>query len=93
MNSKELASDLTEVSVADDEILNSHDVVALFTSTPIEHTLDIIKRRLEDDKDLKNSTRLTVNDLMELCESYLPHISYSMEKYTTRIQEQPWVVP
>ncbi|XP_066289701.1 uncharacterized protein [Branchiostoma lanceolatum] len=44
----------------------SHDVVSLFTNTPIPETLDIIKRRLQADTDLKNRTNLTVDDIIEL---------------------------
>ncbi|XP_072039090.1 uncharacterized protein [Amphiura filiformis] len=53
LNSKSLAEDLKDVTLEDDEILNSHDVVALFTSTPIDLTLHILKERLNEDKDLK----------------------------------------
>ena len=43
----------------------SHDV-SLFTNTPINETLDIIKKQLEDDTKLKLQTNLNVDDIMEL---------------------------
>ena len=46
--------------------LVSHDVVSLFTNTPIELTLNIIRNKLEQDKSLHKRTKLTVDDLMEL---------------------------
>ncbi|XP_078590228.1 uncharacterized protein LOC144870038 [Branchiostoma floridae x Branchiostoma japonicum] len=44
----------------------SHDVVSLFTNTPVPETLNIIKDRLLADTDLKNRTKLQVEDIMEL---------------------------
>ena len=43
-----------------------HDVVSLFTNTPIEECLNIIRERLEKDEDLKNRTLLEVEDIMQL---------------------------
>ena len=48
------------------EIFNSHDVVSLFTNVPINETLNIIRERLESDRDLNKRTLLTVDDLMEI---------------------------
>ena len=77
LNSKQLAEDLADITVEEDEILNSHDVVALFTNTPIDLTLRIIRKRLENDKELKNRTRLSVDDLMELCHFILTTTYFS----------------
>ena len=46
--------DLKDVTLEEDEILNSHDVVALFTSTPIDLTLHVLRERLNEDKDFKS---------------------------------------
>ena len=43
LNSKQLVEDMGEVTINDDECLISHDVVSLFTNTPIERILDIIR--------------------------------------------------
>ncbi|XP_072046451.1 uncharacterized protein [Amphiura filiformis] len=48
-----LAQDLKDVTLEEDEILNSHDVVALFTSTPVDLTVHVLRERLNEDKDLK----------------------------------------
>ena len=64
-NSQQLASDLAEIFVEEGEIFNSHDVVFLFTNVPINETLNIIRERLESDRDLNKRTLLTV-DFMEL---------------------------
>ena len=46
----------------------SFDVEALFTSVPIEPAISIIKKHLEEDKDLHHRTAMTVK-----------HISYLLE--------------
>ncbi|XP_072051861.1 uncharacterized protein [Amphiura filiformis] len=68
INSKHLAEELSGVLVVDGEIFNSHDVVALFTNTPIQETMTIIRERLEEDTPLNNRTNLTVSDIMDLLE-------------------------
>ena len=65
-NSAQLAKDLASVVIYDDEILISHDVVALFTKTPVDATLHIVRQRLEADRTLKKRTKLSVDDIMKL---------------------------
>ena len=71
LNSKQLAEDLSSITIKDNEYLVSHDVVSLFTNTLVDKTLEIIRRKLESDKKLRLRTRLTVDDLMELVEFVL----------------------
>ena len=67
LNSKHLAEGLAEVMIEEGEIFNSHDVVSLFTNTPIVQSLDVIRSsRLEKDSDLNKRTLLTVDDIIEL---------------------------
>ena len=47
VNSKQLAEDLSTLVIEEGDILNSHDVVSLFTCTPINKVLDIVKDRLD----------------------------------------------
>ena len=65
-NSQELAGDLGEIFVEEGDIFNSHDVVALFTNTPIEDALEITRERLKKDKTLKDRTKLEVDDIIDL---------------------------
>ena len=53
------------VTVDEGDIFNSHDVVSLFTNTPIEKC-HIIKDRLINDSTLKERTRLVPDDIIEL---------------------------
>ncbi|XP_072033051.1 uncharacterized protein [Amphiura filiformis] len=87
LNSKSLAEDLKDVTLEEDEILNSHDVVALFTSTPIDLTLHVLRERLNEDKDLKNRTLLSIDDIIELtkfCLATVAYFSYSGQIYRQR---------
>ena len=49
----------------------SYDVKALFTSVPIEPAIEIIKKHLEEDKELQQRTSMTVNNIICLLEFYL----------------------
>jgi hypothetical protein len=75
-NSKHLADELTEVVIEEDEILNSHDVVSLFTNTPIDQVLDIVNNRLKNENVLKvynkeTGFNLTSKDVVKLLEFIL----------------------
>ena len=63
-NSKHLAQDLADITIQDEEMFNSHDVVSLFTNTPIDIAMDIVKQRLQEDTDLKKRTKLKIPDIM-----------------------------
>ena len=65
-NSKHLADEMKNVIIDPDDIFNSHDVVSLFTNTPIDETLSIIRECLMKDNNLKYRTSLTVDDIMAL---------------------------
>ena len=69
--SKNLAEELSGVFIEEKEIFNSHDIASLFTDTPIKESLDIIKKRLIEDKDLKKRTKLGVDNIIELLEFIL----------------------
>ena len=77
VNSKQLAEEMTSVFVEEDYIFNSHDVVSLFTNTPIEKCLEIIKDRLENDNTLNNRTKLTADDIIELLQFVLTTTYFS----------------
>ena len=53
-----------------DECMMSFDIESLFTSVPIEPSIEIIKKLLEDDTSLHQRTKMTVNQiscLLEFC--------------------------
>ena len=54
------------VIVDDGDIFNSHDFVSLFTNTPVDKCLDIIKERLDNDNTLKGRIKINSDDIIEL---------------------------
>ena len=69
-NSKQLADDLKDIKLEEDEYLISHDVVSLFTNTPVELTLKVICEKLEQDPNLGKRNRLTVGESWNLWSLY-----------------------
>jgi len=67
-NSHEFATEMASVSIDEGECFVSHDVVSLFTNTPISEALEIICNQLENDKSVKDRTNLEIDDIMELLE-------------------------
>ena len=51
-----------------DKCMMSFDVESLFTSVPIEPSIEVIKKLLEDDKSLHQRTKKTVNQISRLLE-------------------------
>ena len=39
--------------VEEDEIMNSHDVVSLFTNVPLKKAMEVIGKKLEEDRILR----------------------------------------
>ena len=75
-NSKHLADELSKLIIDDSDILNSHDVVSLFTNTPIDQVLDIVRKRLDKENILKvynkeNGFSITSDDVVQLLEFVL----------------------
>ena len=58
--------ELKDLKLDEEDMFVSHDVVSLFTNTPIPQSIEIIKNRLQKDKSLKKRTLLTPDDIVEL---------------------------
>ena len=67
------------IKMEQDEIINSHDMVNLFTYVPIKEALIIIGKRLRAYKSLNHCRNLTADYIMELLE--FVHVSYNRELY------------
>ena len=63
--------------VEEDEMFISHDMVSLFTNTPIDLSLQVIRERLEGDTELHTKTRLIVEDIMDLLKSTMTTTYFS----------------
>jgi len=76
-NSRHLAEEIANLEVDTDDILISHDVVSLFTNTPVKESLDIIRINLEQNQVWKDTTLLEIEDIMELLEFTLTTTYFS----------------
>ena len=86
-NSKHLSDSLSTVMIEEDEVFASHDVVSLFTNTPIDKALIVIRDRLENNKTLKKRAKLSVQDIMGLI-IYLDHNIFHFQR--RHIQSEVW---
>ena len=62
-NNKDFLESNKDIKEEKDECIMSYDVSALFTSIPIDTTINIIKKQLEDDKDLHSRTNMTIKHI------------------------------
>ena len=67
------------VTLLPEECLSSYDVSALFTSVPVDLSLDIIKDLLEKDPTLKERTVMSVEDIVLLLEFCLKNTYFSFQ--------------
>ena len=67
-NTKDFIEQIKDVKLLPDETIISYDIKALFTSVPIQPVINIIKNKLENDKDLKLRTSMSVEHIMSLLE-------------------------
>ena len=72
-------SKVREVTILPGECLSSHDVTALFTSVPIDPSLNIIKDLLEQDDSLSNRSVLSVQNITELLGFCLHNTYFSFQ--------------
>ena len=82
-NTASFSKDLKSIKLDEDEIMNSHDVVSLFTNVSITLTLEVISQRLRLDNSLEKCTKLLADDIVELLEFVLDmtYFSYGGEIY------------
>lgn len=68
---------ITNMTIADDEIILPFDVVSLFTSTPVDQACKRIRTKRESDKSLQHRKKLTIDDIkllhFRLSHSYFTH--------------------
>ena len=69
-NNKDFIHSIEGIQLTADECMMSFDVESLFTSVPVEPSLQIIKKLLEEDRSLHLRTKMTVNQiscLLDFC--------------------------
>ena len=69
-NNKDFIHSIEGIRLTADECMMSFDVQSLFTSVPVEPSIQIIKKLLEEDRSLHLRTKMTVNQiscLLDFC--------------------------
>ena len=69
-NSTDLVNKMSQLTLSEQEMLVSFDVKALFTSVPVQESLEIIHQRLINDPTLSSRTKIPaemVTDLLRIC--------------------------
>ena len=59
---------LKGIQLGPDEVMVSYDVRALFTSVPIQPSLEVIEKLLKEDPDLQKRTTMSTKNIMDLLE-------------------------
>ena len=67
------------ITLAPGECLSSYDVSALFTSVPVDPSLNIMKDLLEKDHTLKERTAMAVSDIIHLLKFYVKNTYFSFQ--------------
>ena len=63
MNNLEFLESIRGIQLLPEECMVSYDVEALFTSVPVESAISIIRKLLEEDKELHQRTTMSVNQI------------------------------
>ena len=69
-NNKDFIHSIEGIQLTADECMMSFDVESLFTSVPVDPSIQIIKKLLEEDRSLHLRTKMTVNQiscLLDFC--------------------------
>ena len=86
-NNQEFLHQLQEQKLGPEDIIMSYDVKALFTSVPIQPSIDIITKLLEKDPSLKNRTTMNIRQITSLLEFCLRSIYFTFQnKYYEQIE-------
>ena len=79
MNAKEFADFIISQKVASSKLIVSFDVVALFTSIPVDLAIGIVKRKLQETDDWKAHTKLTQDQILLLLSFVLKNSFFTFE--------------
>ena len=69
------------------EVITSYDVKALFTSVPVQPSIQIVKQRLQQDNTLPQRTSMSISQITSLLEFCLTHTYFLFQgKYYEQVQ-------
>ena len=93
-NTATFSNELKSLQVEENNIMNAHDVVSLFTNVPITKALEVTRKKIEEDKTLSDSTKLDANDVMSLLEFVMSTTYFQFDgQYYQQIHSVPMGSP
>ena len=78
-NTQDFIDQIKDIKLKEDLCMVSYDVKALFTSVPIQPTLNTTQNLLEDDKDLHKRTTMSVKNIITLLEFCLKSTYFTFQ--------------
>ena len=60
-NSRDFIQQMKDIKLEEDQCIMSYDVKALFTSVPVQPAIDVIRKKLEEDKELRKEPTCQYN--------------------------------
>ena len=79
-NSVVFAQHVRDQPITEDEIMVSFDVVALYTSIPVDLALQIVRDKLQQDVTLTECTDISVTNIMRLLEFVFKNSFFTHEQ-------------
>ena len=67
-NTKEFVKQINNIRLEEVEYITSYDVTGLFLTVQVASVIDLRKNRLENDRDIPNTTIMSANNIIELLE-------------------------
>ena len=94
MNNQDFLESIRGIQLLPEECMVSYDVEALFTSVAVESAISMIRKHLEEDKELHQRTAMSVNQISCLLK-FCPNTTYFTfhGRPMNRSREQPWGLP
>ena len=90
-NSKEFADEIRNTKLEEGGYITSFDVTSPFTSIPAASALQVIKVRLEQEKELPNRIILSTNNILGLLGPCLTNTYFLFHnQFFKKLKELPW---
>ncbi len=75
-NTKHFVDSVKDIHVADNEILVSYDVTALYPSVPQDEAIELIYQKLKADPTLKDRTKMTAEHIIDLFKLFVHNMYF-----------------
>ena len=86
-NTQHFIQQLQDKKLQPGEVITSFDVKALFTSVPVQPSIQIVKNRLQQDTTLPQRTAMSISQITSLLEFCLTHTYFLFQgKYYEQVQ-------